>query len=121
MAIKKASLMSPSVIDADRAALVALRQIKDYAPANPDFSLEMANALEARLRQAEDNVILTTQAKAAAYDARDAARVELHDCLLGIKVAVKAQFGPDSDEVQALGLKKKSDYRISSRRTNGVA
>jgi hypothetical protein len=36
--------------------------------------------------------------------------------MLNVKTAVTAQYGPDSNVIQSLGLKKKSDYRRPTRR-----
>ena len=41
---------------------------------------------------------------------------EFHNAMLGAKMQVTAQFGDDSDEVQAIGLKKKSEYKAPTRR-----
>jgi hypothetical protein len=40
--------------------------------------------------------------------------------MLGAKVQVEAQFGPDSDEYASLRLKKKSEYKSPARRTQKV-
>ncbi len=52
----------------------------------------------------------------AAYDdaARDegvAVEVEYHNAILSSRAQVVAQFGKDSNEVRAVGLKKVSEYR----------
>lgn len=61
----------------------------------------------------------SAQAKAAADAARDdeiAAEWAFHDFILGAKTQVKAQFGDSSNEIQALGLKKKSEYKSPSKK-----
>lgn len=55
----------------------------------------------------------------AARDHAVAAEWEFHNAVLGMKDQVRAQYGSDSDQVQALGLKKKSKYRAPARR-NGL-
>jgi hypothetical protein len=40
---------------------------------------------------------------------------ESHSAMLGAKVQIEAQFGPNSNEFASLGLKKKSDYKSPSR------
>ena len=57
------------------------------------------------------NEILAQHALAAARDATVAAEWALHDAMLGVKAQVLAQYGPDSDAIQSLGLKKKSKRR----------
>ena len=34
-----------------------------------------------------------------------------HNLVLGMRTQVKAQFGDDSNELQSVGLKKKSEYK----------
>lgn len=110
-----------AVIEADRAALVALKRLTDYAPANPALTIEALCALEARLRAAEEAEILAEKEYAAACDAREAAQRALHGAVLGVKATVIGQYGSDSDAVQAIGLKKKSDYRRGRRRVTPAA
>ena len=60
------------------------------------------------------------QAEAAAAAARDEAVAEswnFHNTILGVKDQVRAQFGPDSAELQSLGLKRKSEYKAPTRKT----
>lgn len=46
-----------------------------------------------------------------------------HMIMLGVKEQIIAQYGSDSDEIQALGRKKKSDRKRPARRaaSNSVA
>jgi len=53
--------------------------------------------------------------EAAADEVRQA-EWEFHNSILFMKEAVRAQFGPDSDEAQSIGYKKKSE-RKRPRRT----
>jgi hypothetical protein len=51
-----------------------------------------------------------------------AAEWAFHNAILGVKEQVRAQFGPDSNEVQALGLVKKSEKaRPSAAKTTPAA
>jgi len=45
---------------------------------------------------------------------------DFHNAMLGAKTRVTAQFGDDSDEHAALGLKKKSEYKSPARRRQGA-
>jgi hypothetical protein len=66
-----------------------------------------------------DARVAEAQAEAAFKAARDAtvaAEWAAHNVMIGVKEQVKAQYGSASDEVQALGLKKKTEYK---RRTGG--
>lgn len=116
MATRQTNSLPALVIESDRAALVALKTLHDYAPTNRTLSVEAIGALEAQLRQAEEAELLAAKALAAARDARAAAGWDLHNAILGVKATVIGQYGHDSDAVQAIGLKKKSNYRRPTRR-----
>jgi len=116
MAINSRTRLPQSTLDTDQAALLALKMLADYAPTNPALSIQATSELAERLRHAEEAEIHAANALAAARAQRDAASWEFHRTILNVKAAVIAQYGPDANAVQALGLKKKSDYRRPTRR-----
>jgi DNA-binding GntR family transcriptional regulator len=62
-----------------------------------------------------------TQAEAAAKAARDdatAAEWDFHNAILGAKQQVTAQYGADSNEVQSVGLTKKSERAKPKRKSS---
>ena len=108
--------LNPSQIQADRDAFAALQAVAGYAPANPSYTMAAITAAQANLAAAQST---ETQANAAAAAARDdavAREWEFHNMMLGAKDQIVAQFGKDSNEVQAVGLKKKSEYSRPKRR-----
>lgn len=106
----------PQTVQADIDAFVGLKGIIGYTPVNQDYSLDAVGRLHDALRKAQETEIHAQNALAAARDAMDAIERDFHDAILGVKSQVKAQFGPDSDQVAALGLKKKSDRRRTPTR-----
>jgi hypothetical protein len=114
--------MSPAQIQADRDAFAALQAIEGYAPSNQAYALTTITAASTGLADAQQ---AETQAAAAAASARDEATArewEFHDLMLGVKDQIRAQFGKDSNEVQAIGLKRKSEYsRPKARSKKGSA
>lgn len=108
--------LRPSQIEADRATIAALRAIVGYAPTKPECSVAAVMALEAETTAAQDAETQIEGALAAARDKAAAKASELHERVLDIKDQVMAQFGRNSDEVQALGLKKASERKAPSRR-----
>jgi len=50
-----------------------------------------------------------------ARDNAAAAEWEFHNAMLGVKDQIIAQFGKDSNQVQAIGLKKKSERKSPGR------
>ena len=104
MANAKTRPLTPKQLQDDLDAFAALKNIVGYKPSNPDYEISNGNtAKEARTA-------------AASRDDEVAAQWAFHDYVLGTKDQVKAQFGPNSNEIQALGLKKKSEYKSPSRR-----
>ena len=102
--------LRPAQIQLDKDGFAALQAIGGYAPANPAYAMAAIRAAEASLAAAQ---AAESQADAAAAAARDdavAREWEFHNMMLGVKNQVMAQFGDDSNEVQAVGLKKKSEY-----------
>jgi hypothetical protein len=114
----KTRSLKPSVLIADRQSFAALKTITGYAPANPDFSVASATAALADL---DSKLELVAQAEAALKTARDEAVASawvFHDKMVGAKDSVSAQFGKNSNEVQAVGRKKQSEYKKSTRKPN---
>ncbi len=111
MAKNETRRLAPGVIRTDKDAFAALLQISDYTPANQDYAAENGQTLRDALQQAQD---VEYQADAAFKAARDnAAMAEwtFHNFMLGVKDQVRAQYGIASNELQGLGLKKKTEYK----------
>ena len=116
MAKDETKRLAPAVISDDEAALDALQKIADYAPANALYSLSAASDARSQMRAAREAENQLMAALAQARDTTVAKEWAFHNIILGVKDSVKAQFGKDSHEVQALGLKKASEYKPKSRR-----
>jgi hypothetical protein len=121
MAFNQNRKPSSDDMKSDRAALLAIRELRDYAPVNPAHSAEALTALEQALIQAEQEELRLQNALTSARSTATAAAWALRNNVLGAKAAVIAQYGPDSNAVQTLGLKKKSDRRRPSRRNGAHA
>ena len=113
--------LRPAQIEADRAGFAALQTVTGYAPANAAFALAKVTEAEAAVRSAQ---AAEAQAEAALASARDAAVArewEFHNLMIGAKDQVMAQFGRDSNEVQAVGRKKASERKAPVRRAKADA
>lgn len=121
MALRQNYLLTTAVLAADRATLDALQDIGDYAPHNPTHGVAALREREAALRQAE----LETERARLAYEAARERQIQagwdFHNPILGARAAVIAQFGPDSQAVNAIGLKRKSERRRAVRRRSAAA
>lgn len=87
----------------------ALSGIDGYTPHNPAYSLESATVALEQLDRSETAVILAENALAAARSALLNDRNAVHKIAMGVKDEAVVLFGPDSDQIAALGMKKKSE------------
>lgn len=87
----------------------ALSGIDGYTPHNPAYSLESATVALEQLDKSETAVILAENALAAARSALLNDRNAVHKIAMGVKDEAVVLFGPDSDQIAALGMKKKSE------------
>lgn len=101
--------ISPSILKDDQDALAALKAMEDYTPATKEFTL-------AKIQAAGDAMAAAKEAEAQKYAEADAARDDataaegaFHKAILGAKNQVQAQYGDDSNEIQAMGRTKKSE------------
>ncbi|HCN05814.1 MAG TPA: hypothetical protein DIS79_09350 [Bacteroidetes bacterium] len=116
MAKRKNARVSQGILKKDRQIVQAVLSLKDYNPANPDFTA-------AKLREAEKAMAEALAAEQKALEAVTRAREaaiqsewRFHDLVLGAKVQVVAQYGDDSDEITKLGMKRKSERRYGRPR-----
>ncbi len=116
MAKDQSKRIHPAVLEADRTSFAALREVAGYAPANSAFTVAKVTEAETALRGAQATEAQAAAALAAARDEAVAREWEFHNLMLGAKDQVVAQYGRDSNEVQAIGLKKASERKAPQRR-----
>lgn len=125
MAINKTKRLRPSVLQADIDAFAALQAIADYSPANSAFDAASGATTKTAMETKQTDEVQKQTSADAARDDAVAEEWNFHDYILGVKDQVKAQYGPDSNEYQSLGMKKKSEYktgrRTSSNNNGGTA
>ncbi len=117
MAKNQTDPLPQATLDDDSAAIAACKKITTYTPANPIY---IQTALDAAETAVIKNQAAYTQAKTAFEAARDnlvGSEWTRHNLVLGMRTQVKAQFGDDSNEVQSVGLKKKSEYQKGGRKS----
>jgi hypothetical protein len=120
MAKNQSRRIAPSILQADKDAFDSLKAIKNYAPANPAYTVD---SIEASRQKMEQKQAVETQAQAALDAARDdrvAAEWDYHNNMLGASLQVQAQFGKDSNEYQSLGKKKTSEFKSPQRKKTGT-
>ncbi len=121
MAKNQSRRLPPLKIEADESGFAALQAIQTYTPINPAYSLDAVSGAHLELEDLRRAEAQAARMMAAARDLLIAKEWEFHNLMLGVKEQVIAQFGKDSGEVEALGLKRKSDYRPPRRRVKAEA
>jgi hypothetical protein len=89
----------------------ALETFEDYEPKNPAYSIANVKAKKTAMQAQQTSEV---QAKVKAESEKDDAidlEWEFHEMIQGVDTQAIAQYGEDSNQIQALGLKKKSDYK----------
>ena len=117
MAKNEGKRLPSGKIEADSNGYEALQAIAGYYPVNSNYSMAALRAAYESLRSARSAENEAAAAAAAARENAVAREWHFHNLMLGVKDQVIAQFGKDSSEVQAIGLKRKSDYKPPRRRS----
>jgi len=103
-------------LQADLDAQVALAAMTDYKPANAAFSTANITTALTAMQTAQQAEVRAQGALDAARDAAAAAEWRFHEAMLGVKDQIVAQYGASSDQLQSLGLKKKSERKRPAAR-----
>ncbi|WP_375512026.1 hypothetical protein [uncultured Nostoc sp.] len=112
----KTRRLASQLISQDITSLHGLQTISSYNTTRADASV-------ANLQQAYQAMLVQQQAETekltlyrAATDAARLAEWEFHNAVLAMKEVVRGQYGSDSDQAQAIGLKKKSERKRPNRK-----
>lgn len=116
MAKNETKRLAPDILQADKDSLTALQAIANYTPSNSAFAVATVQTGLTAMGAAQSAETLAQQAADTARDNATAKEWAFHNSILGAKEQVIAQFGKDSNEVQSLGLKKKSEYKTPIRK-----
>jgi hypothetical protein len=111
--------LGPSVLADDLEIFAALKTTQDYRPANPAYTVDAITTINNNRAAAHDTEVQTAAAYETARDNHVALQWDFHNAMLGAKNQVVAQFGLDSNEAQAMKLKKKSEYKNPTRKQGG--
>ncbi len=115
MADRTTQILKRELIHKDVSGLNSLKGIADYNPSNKDYELSKL-IIKYNNMLAKQEIAVQKEAEfKAARDERVLAEWEFHNMMIGARQQVVAQYGSSSNEVQSMGLKKKSEYKSRSR------
>ncbi|PMB49236.1 hypothetical protein CEN39_21620 [Fischerella thermalis CCMEE 5201] len=108
--------LRPQIISKDIDSLHGLQTISTYNTTRTDASVDsLQQAYQVMLAKQQAETERLTLYRAAA-DAARLAEWEFHNAVLAMKEVIRGQYGSDSDQAQAVGLKKKSDRKRPNRK-----
>jgi hypothetical protein len=110
MSDPKSRRLSAGIRTGDIDVFNSMGDLKAYAPANAEFTLAAVTTAKTGMEAAQLAELKASNALNAARDIATAAEHVFHQKILGVKNQVEAQYGSNSNELQSLGLKKKSEY-----------
>ncbi|HEY0408222.1 MAG TPA: hypothetical protein VGC89_20970 [Pyrinomonadaceae bacterium] len=120
MAKDETKQLTPVKLADDREVYTAIKAIPDYAPSNPEYAKDALDDSFKTMETAQSKEIEAKALWMAARDNKVAAEWAFHNKTLGGKVQVEAQFGPSSNQLQSLKLKKKTEYKSGGgKKKNG--
>ncbi len=116
MATLPSRRLRPDELEQDSSILDAVSEFTDYSSLNPNYRLETVGALREEMRRMRQEEARVERLLDIARDNARAAEWAYHSAILGVKQQVIAQYGSDSNEMQAIGLIRKSERRRPTRR-----
>jgi hypothetical protein len=112
----KTRRLPPQAINQDVTSWHGLQTINTYDTTRADASVaKLQQTYQAMLTQKQAETEKLTLYRAAA-DAARLAEWEFHNAVLAMKEVIRGQYGSDSDQAQAVGLKKKSERKRPNRK-----
>ena len=104
------------VVADDTKAFHALATIEGYAPHDPDLTLEAITATYEELMADRAALVRAQIALDIIRDKIGNTEHRFHGQMRGSKDSVRGQYGDDSNELAAMGLKKASEKKRGSSR-----
>lgn len=118
MAINENKRLSRNILQQNNTSYATLQTINNYQPANKIYDKAAGNTLYTQMQTAQTKLAQTEAALKSVRDELIAAEWSFHKYMLGVKDQVRAQFGASSNELQGLGLKKKTEYKRSTKKSS---
>ena len=111
MADKNTRQLSPKELQEDLDAYAGMEGIAGYKPANESFASASGQTLKQTMETSQSKEVQDKAQYDASRDKKVLDQWQFHDFVRNMRIQMKAQFGESSDEVAAVGLKKKSEYK----------
>jgi hypothetical protein len=113
--------LTTQILNQDTDSLIGLNTIQGYNTQRQEAMPEALQQAYRNMLAKQQNEIEKLALYRAAVDAARSAEWDFHNSVLAMKEVVRGQFGADSNEAQAVGLKKKSERKRPTRQKVAVA
>lgn len=111
MAKNESKRLALKVVSTDTDTFDALKAIADYRPQRGDASVAQIQLLYDNMIKLQTKETQAEKQYNSVLDNAVGAEWAFHNAILNCKDQVIAQYGKDSNEVQAMGRKKVSEYK----------
>ncbi|PSR18748.1 hypothetical protein C8255_05875 [filamentous cyanobacterium CCP3] len=113
--INTARRLTGKIISTDVESVNGLSTVQGYIPVRTEATpTALQDYYQLMLAKQQQERALEVSHKAASDEARQA-EWNFHNAVLAMKESIRGQFGPDSHAAQAVGYKKKSEYKRRAR------
>jgi hypothetical protein len=117
MAKDQTKRLKPSILKQDNDTFAGIKGLKPtYAPSDAQYAVTLLTTAQTAITTAHETEVQAEGVAKSARDAANAAEWAFHNLIQGAKTQVSAQYGKDSDQVQSIGLKKKSEYKRPTKK-----
>jgi hypothetical protein len=99
------------ILLADLDAFTGLKTVSSYKPSNDNYKVENIQIVKDEMDNLQTQRLQLETQLAAVRDLANKKENEFHALIIGATTSVEAQFGRDSNELQAVGRKKLSEYK----------
>lgn len=103
--------LSQNILQADLDAFAGLKTISGYRSTNPLYEVEAVQLVKTQMEELQTRLFQLETEVETVRDLTKKKENEFHDRIIGVSTAVETQFGRDSNELQAIGKKKLSEYK----------
>lgn len=114
--MSKIRKISPKVLRKDMETHDAIQGFATYSPTNPSITHESLSDLSAKVNALRTKSVQTETTYNATIESLRSAERAFHDAIMTSKVAVLGQYGKDSNEAKAIGLKRTSERKQPKRK-----
>ncbi len=111
MAQKAVKKLAQNILQADLDAFTGLQTIAGYKPANSMYEVPALQTVKDEMDALQKQRLQLETQLATVRDLANKKENDFHELMIGAATSVEAQFGRDSNELQAVGRKKVSEFK----------